>query len=499
MTKTSGIIYARVSTNEQAKNMTIRAQLPVCRELARRHGIDVVQVVQDDGVTGTRLQGRKLASVLDQIESGALSIDYIVVQNFDRICRVADGQMQSEIDGVRIKCVLQDAGVKVLDATGTKDPGDIFAYGISRLVASDERERIIRRTRDGRAERIQRGNYVWTTPPYGYKRVPDDPERHGRGWHLEPHPVNADRMRQIVDWVIRHGYAGAAERCIDEGWETPSERGKWRASTLNVIFSKIQRYATGEFEYLYRGRRGVVQVPPLITPETLHALEDAVQMRKRPDATRLVHLTTSTTQCASCGHGLNTSTTRGGKYSYTFCRGCREAMRTELLEQYLWEAVRMRTVWVLEHVSAVSALDELQDALALAKQKVVTTNAALDQLLDLYLAGGISKDRYLPRHDTHQRDLLRAKTEVRSLQKRLKDAAKEESRADVYRREMPKLLALSDPSLLEKRQHLAMLAPSKVRIGWDETTITFTFLEAGGIPETAYRCDRKAPGQIDQV
>ena len=492
-----GVVYCRVSTHEQAKNMTIEAQTPVCLDLANRYGIRVVKTVRDEGISGTKLEGRRLAKILDSIESGKLDIDYIVVQNFDRICRVADGVMQSELDGVRIKCVLQDAGVKILDATGVKDPGDIFAYGISRLVASDERERIIRRTRDGRAERIQRGKYVWTTPPYGYKRVPDDPERHGRGWHLEPHPVNADRFRQIVQWLTDYGFYGAADRCIDEGWETPTGRGRWRASSMKVMFNKIHRYATGKFEYVYRGRRGVVEVPPLITLEQLRALEDAVKMRKRPIVIKRARLTTSLTTCTECGLGLNTSTTRQGRYAYTYCRGCKETMPSGLLEDYLWEAARMRTVFVLENVGAVSEAQQEQEALHEAKQRMGAADAALEQLLDLYLSGGIDKDRYMPRHDALQRDLLRARAEVKRIGQRIRNLAKEESRAEMYRREMPKLLALSNPDLAEMRQHLALLAPAKVQVRWTNITIAFTFPEAGGIPETSYVCSRHEPGQID--
>ena len=72
---TRAVIYARVSTDEQASKGTIEHQIDACRDYCEKAGFDVVQEFKDDGVSGT--------IHLSERPAGAQLIAWADAQNFD--------------------------------------------------------------------------------------------------------------------------------------------------------------------------------------------------------------------------------------------------------------------------------------------------------------------------------------------------------------------------------------------------------------------------------
>ena len=78
-------IYARVSTEDQAKNYSIPSQLEAMRKFASEHGLDVVREFLDEGISGTILSRPALDELREHIRQRI--VDAVVVYDPDRLSR----------------------------------------------------------------------------------------------------------------------------------------------------------------------------------------------------------------------------------------------------------------------------------------------------------------------------------------------------------------------------------------------------------------------------
>src|SRR5918995_636945 len=80
------ILYARVSTDEQARSgYSLAQQLEALREYAAREGYEVLEEVQDAGHSGATLERPGMDRVRDLVAAGGVSA--VLAQDRDRIAR----------------------------------------------------------------------------------------------------------------------------------------------------------------------------------------------------------------------------------------------------------------------------------------------------------------------------------------------------------------------------------------------------------------------------
>ena len=79
--------YVRVSTEEQAgRGVSVAAQETAVRRYCELHGLDLVDVVKDNGLSAATLAKRPgLVAVLERLRAG--EADGIVVAKLDRLSR----------------------------------------------------------------------------------------------------------------------------------------------------------------------------------------------------------------------------------------------------------------------------------------------------------------------------------------------------------------------------------------------------------------------------
>jgi DNA invertase Pin-like site-specific DNA recombinase len=86
-TQPNAILYARVSSAEQAKSeLSIQDQLQSKRRYCEQHGIDAVHEFAD-ARSGRTLDGRSLGEILDLIKAGTVTINLLIVHSFSRLGR----------------------------------------------------------------------------------------------------------------------------------------------------------------------------------------------------------------------------------------------------------------------------------------------------------------------------------------------------------------------------------------------------------------------------
>ena len=136
----SCVIYIRVSSERQVKGYSLDGQKHYLAECAERRGMTVLDTYVEEGKSGKSIEGRtEFQRMLDDIQSGKVHTDYVLVFKLSRFGRNARDMLNSlefiMKYGVHLMCV-EDG----LDSSTSMGKMMITILG---AVAELERENII--------------------------------------------------------------------------------------------------------------------------------------------------------------------------------------------------------------------------------------------------------------------------------------------------------------------------------------------------------------------
>jgi DNA invertase Pin-like site-specific DNA recombinase len=197
----------RVSTVEQVGGFGLDVQEKAIRDYARAHGIRLIDIARDEGISGAKSEEARpgLALALIRLEAG--EADLLLVARADRLAR---------------DLILQETVIRDLKRWGR----DILSVAEPGLVAEDGQRTLIRqilgaisqyegwliaaRLRAGREMKRARGGYAAGRPPYGYRAtrgalepVPDEQAAIGEAIELRSQGMS---LRQIARQLTEHGH-----------------------------------------------------------------------------------------------------------------------------------------------------------------------------------------------------------------------------------------------------------------------------------------------------
>src|SRR4051812_29433034 len=163
----SAALYARVSSDQQAKDQTIASQVDALRQRIRDDGLTVPEELcfLDQGQSGATLLRPALERLRDQAAAGV--IDRLYVHSPDRLARKYAYQ-------VLLLDELKRAGVEVvfLNHNVGSSPEEDLLLQVQGMVAEYERAKILERSRRGKLHAARRGSLcVLAGAPYGYRYV----------------------------------------------------------------------------------------------------------------------------------------------------------------------------------------------------------------------------------------------------------------------------------------------------------------------------------------
>jgi len=136
-------IYARVSTDEQAKKYSIPAQLELLRNFAQGNNYEIFKEYVDGGISGTISDRPQLQELFKDAERGYFKI--VLVYRIDRFFRNTR-KLLNAVDE------LQKIGVSfgsITEAFDTSNPLGNFMISLLGSVAQLERDTLIERTKIG--------------------------------------------------------------------------------------------------------------------------------------------------------------------------------------------------------------------------------------------------------------------------------------------------------------------------------------------------------------
>ena len=379
-------IYARVSSDRQAREGTIASQIEDLHARARSDGVTPTAELAfvDDGYSGATLIRPALEKLRDTVAAGA--IDRLYVHCPDRLARDFAHQILLIDEFSR-------AGVEVVFLNHSLDdsPEGELLLQIQGVIAQYERAKIRERSRRGRKHAARCGAVsVLAGAPYGYRYL-SKADGDGRAEYVVM-IEEARVVRQIFEWVALRGCSlGAVVRNLSQQG-TPTRTGlpRWDRGTLAALlanpaykgtagFGKTQqsverknrlRPRLGQSEFP-RHDKGVCKTPPeqwdlipvpaLIDEETFAAAQEQLagnRARHGRPAVAGRYLLQGLVVCCCCGraycgkhYGGKKARSQRQSYSYYRCCGgdsyrfggqrmcSNRAVRSDRLDAAVWEDV----------------------------------------------------------------------------------------------------------------------------------------------------------------
>jgi site-specific DNA recombinase len=234
MTSTNGhgpkraILYARVSTDEQARSgYSLAQQIEALREYAAREGYEILEEVQDPGQSGANLERPGIDRVRDLVSAGGVSV--VLAQDRDRIAR-------EPAYHYLLKREFEEHGTKIraLNDRGDDTPEGELTDGILDQLGKFERAKTAERSRRGKLRKAREGKVIALhTPNYGFRyNATRD------GYEVDEEAMRV--VRRIFHMVgAEHRTLYAVKRTLErENVPTPGGARFWHAKCIRNYLSE---------------------------------------------------------------------------------------------------------------------------------------------------------------------------------------------------------------------------------------------------------------------
>ena len=148
------ILYARVSTDEQARSgYSLAQQIEALRAYAAREGYEILEEVSDPGQSGASLERPGMDRVRDLVASGGVSV--VLTQDRDRIAREPAYHYL-----LRREFEEHGAKIRAMNDRGDDTPEGELTDGILDQLAKYERAKISERSRRGKLRKAREGKVM---------------------------------------------------------------------------------------------------------------------------------------------------------------------------------------------------------------------------------------------------------------------------------------------------------------------------------------------------
>jgi site-specific DNA recombinase len=449
--KIRAALYARVSSEKQAKENTIASQLAELRQQIAADGLALLEdhVFVDEGHSGSTLVRPALERLRDAAYAGQL--DRLYVHSPDRLARNYAYQFllleELQQRGVEVRFLNQSLG---------KTPEERMLVQMQGIVAEFERAKILERSRRGRRHAAQQGRVsVLGHAPFGYhyrsKRV------HGEAL-FEVAIEQAEVVRQIFAWVARERVSlrEVRRRLHQRRVLSPQGQKHWSTSTLTMLL----RNSTYRGQALFRSGAGsgnavvgnddgaddgampleaiAIPVPALVSEALFEAAQEQLRenRRRRREQRHGAQLLQGLTVCQTCGRAFvhSQSTRQYGMrvhhYRYYRCTSMwSDAPRPRLctnpsipasdVEETVWQDVsavlrepRRLTTEYRRRLTQTAPADE---SIRWLEQQQAKHQRALTLLIDAYESGLLEKDEFAPRLERVRQRLQDTGTQLEAL------------------------------------------------------------------------------------
>ena len=319
-----GIIYTRVSSDEQVKGSSLESQEEHCRAYCQKKGLEVAAVFRDEGESAKTTNRTEFLRALEFLRKNKGKVEAFVVLRLDRFARNTE-------DHFSVRKILTDYGVTLHSVTEPigSNPAEKFIEVV--LAGAAQFDNDIRKLRctDGLIRKVDQGYWPWK-PAVGY--VSSGSKRRGERKNT-PDTIDPDTgplVRRAFKEYLTGLYTQKAIAKMLDDWGL----GRYRKTKTNAQFvdRMLQnQYYAGILINPWTGKEVQGKHAPLITADEFRQVQlihqgrgynqSPKRLRQHPDFPLR-----STARCAECGGPLTGawSTGRKERYPYYRCytKGC---------------------------------------------------------------------------------------------------------------------------------------------------------------------------------
>lgn len=324
-----GIIYVRVSSDEQIKGMSLDFQKQDCKKYAKEKEIEIIQIYEERGESAKFANRPKLIEAMELCRKRKNGINALIVWKLDRLSR-------NQLDYYYIKRTLLDSGVKLHSATeptvedNDSIPGKVFET-FSALQAEIDNTIRSERTRRGFDAKLAQGIWPWPSP-LGYTSLGSKKRGEKKNQPDPIDPVIFPILQKCLKAYSTGQYSRIElQKMLDDCGLASIRKQKTHKQLVYRILYKYLSFYAGYLIHPRTGEQinGVHQA--MLTPreyEDIVCIRDcgAVVSRRKRDASNPEFPLRRTVKCADCGQYLTASKPRGngGPYAYYHCatKGC---------------------------------------------------------------------------------------------------------------------------------------------------------------------------------
>ena len=419
-----GVIYTRVSSDEQVNGTSLDFQEEQCRKYCADKDVEVLTVFREEGASAKSTDRAEFLRAIEYCRKNKGNVGAFVVAKVDRFARNTE-------DHFRVRKQLLEYGVtlhSVSEPIGQDPVGKLIE---TILAGTSDFDNAIRRQRcsDGMSARVDGGIYPWH-PPVGYacqnakkqglkKSVPDEP-------HKITFPIIQRGLQEMAAGL--HNKIGLARRLDELG--LAKARGKKTSPQFAdalVEEHRLKFYAgwiwhPWKMEY----KRGLHT--PMIDDECVYKIL-AILSGKRQSVAHNRHNPLFPLRgwalCSSCGRKLTGSSSRGehgGIYHFYHCfnrecyvrgKGIRKddlekaftAHLTKVTPREDWLAMFRASVvdyWKEQGVSFAQDVDTYERKLKMLDEK-------RKRIFDMREDGSYDKEEFQERKAEVENDILATK------------------------------------------------------------------------------------------
>ena len=313
-----GIIYIRVSSDEQVKGTSLEHQEESCRRYCRDRGIDVLKIFHDEGRSAKTTNRAEFLRAIEFCRKNKEKVEAFVVLRLDRFSR-------NTYDHFYIQKTLVEYGTTLHSATeNIEGMSGKFYSGIMAVFNQFENDVRTQRVIDGMSKKIDQGIFPWK-PPIGYicQHVRKRDEK-----KTKPDPPDSKTFSIIQRGLKEYAkglYSQAELARLLDTWGLKTIRGKKTAPQLvDRILGMHLKFYAGILENPWTGKEIKGLHIPMISKDEMYTIQlvrsGKARLAKRDRFNPLFPLR-RTIICDDCHRPYTASSPRGngGRYFYYHC------------------------------------------------------------------------------------------------------------------------------------------------------------------------------------
>lgn len=219
--------YCRVSTNEQVQEgISLDAQRAKISSYCELHGLELVDILADEGISGKNLKGRPgVQKVLSLISGG--EVDGLVILKLDRFCR-------NTRESLEVAEMFKAKGASLHSISEKIDTDNAigeFFFTLMAALGQMERKQIGERTATALSFKRSRGEKTGGDVPYGYDLAPSGA--------LSPSPREQEALGLIHELKGKgHSLRSICRELEKEGYKTKKGKGIWHPQGVKQILER---------------------------------------------------------------------------------------------------------------------------------------------------------------------------------------------------------------------------------------------------------------------